>query len=261
MKLKTIIIALLCCLILSAFNISACKSNSDESDSNSHYNVEFYIDGNKAGNQPVSEAAANSYVIKPNFGVLERSKDVFDGWYIDRQFTQKFNFSNRITSDLNLYARNLTYYDALKILVGNEGKSVTSSQVEITGTDGKAIKINGCTGDNHGDAYLDLATADGSLAVYESNKKNTNYWYLFVWQLDTGNGSYYVCDTSMMIYFRATFNKEYEFNLSVNDNDITEYKNNNWGYNTNTGLMGLKSTITNISRSIDSLIVKNYVVT
>lgn len=257
MKFKSVIFAAVCGVAVCAFGISACKGKS-EGKTDRKYTAEFYIDGNYVGKQSIDGADDSNYVIEPNFGNLEKTKDVFDGWYTSRQFTEKIDFSSKITESLSLYARNLTYYDALSVAVKTNGVNVTSSEVQVTGTDGKAIKMNGSTGSNRSVAYLDLPTGDNILSVYESNKKNTNYWYLFTWQLNTGNGSYYVCDTNMMIYFRATFNKYYEFNTSASDSDITDYKNNNWGYNTNTGLNELKNVITNTSREIDSIIAKYY---
>ena len=63
--------------------------------------VQFHSQyGGDPGKQTVN---IGSYIVEPN--LKEDSNKYLVGWYRDNKFTQRFDFSDPITENLNLYAR------------------------------------------------------------------------------------------------------------------------------------------------------------
>ena len=64
------------------------------------YKISFVLEGNDI---PSQEVEFDTKATKPTVGTKEGFE--FDGWYTDSEFTNKFDFSSPIKSDLTLYAR------------------------------------------------------------------------------------------------------------------------------------------------------------
>ena len=88
------------------------------------YTVSFMIEGENIPNQ---EVEFDSQAKEPTIEAKEGLE--FDGWYTDKEFNNKFNFSDPIKNELSLYARwNKKKYTVSFVL---EGKDIPSQEVEF----------------------------------------------------------------------------------------------------------------------------------
>ena len=88
------------------------------------YTVSFMLEGENIPNQ---EVEFDSQAKEPTIEAKEGLE--FDGWYTDKEFKNKFNFSDPIKNDLSLYARwNKKKYTVSFVL---EGKDIPSQEVEF----------------------------------------------------------------------------------------------------------------------------------
>lgn len=208
MKRLGISFILLFLLIISSFSGFACL--------NKEYTATFYID-----NEIVAEQITKGYVSKQSFGEKEEISDVFDGWYTDSNYTQKFNFSTKIKKNISLYARNISYLQTFKIILEKEGKYVTIEKTHIDKAEGLAVRLEGQTSHNHSDAYLMMF--EGSLHILEENTENTDYHYSFMWDIETipenrskETGTFYVIsqETHENLFY-CNFRTTYQFGLET----------------------------------------------
>ena len=88
------------------------------------YTVSFMLEGENIPNQ---EVEFDSQAKEPTIEAKEGLE--FDGWYTDKEFNNKFNFSDPIKNELSLYARwNKKKYTVSFVL---EGKDIPSQEVEF----------------------------------------------------------------------------------------------------------------------------------
>ena len=88
------------------------------------YTVSFVLKGKDIPSQKVE---FDLHATEPRVETKEGFK--FDGWYTDKEFKNKFNFSDPIKNDLSLYARwNKKKYNVSFVL---EGKDIPSQEVEF----------------------------------------------------------------------------------------------------------------------------------
>lgn len=88
------------------------------------YTVKFVLKGKDI---PSQEVEFDSQAKEPTIEAKEGLE--FDGWYTDKEFNNKFNFSDPIKNELSLYARwNKKKYTVSFVL---EGKDIPSQEVEF----------------------------------------------------------------------------------------------------------------------------------
>ena len=244
-SLKNILIVFLLSIFSMAF-FSGC--NEEEK-----YNVSFYIDDTYIETQETGD-----YVNYPNFSSNYGS--VVDGWYIDDDFSEKFDFSSKITSDLSLYAKSLTYIEAFEQLVNENGEQVTASEVGLSGADGLAIELlGGGTGVNKTSGYL--LYFKNAVYIIEVNRVDKYYHYAFIWNLETGIGSLTISEKELYrTKFITSFILNYEMNIkSIADSAL---------YNTQVasdfiyqdGVAKTKKAMQAYLDQLDDLIMGNFII-
>lgn len=68
------------------------------------YKATFYVDGSEyVVSSAISKIYYDSYVIKPVDP--QKANAVFEGWYLDEQFTIKYDFAKKVTGNVVLYAK------------------------------------------------------------------------------------------------------------------------------------------------------------
>ena len=83
--------------------------------------IVYIVDGQVKKEQKVAEG---DIITKPNLGI-----DSLDGWYTDSNFTNKYNFSNRVNKNLILYARTDTPVNEYTVRFIDQGQEISSVQV------------------------------------------------------------------------------------------------------------------------------------
>ena len=124
MKMKTMNIVLSLMFFSSIYCLCSCN-NSATSQSDNHENEQYviYYYDNYTDNYPLTlQVSKNEYA--QNITELERENYVFSGWYTtpDCLDNELFDFTNPITSDINLYAKwDKTVFDYYNITFANSG--------------------------------------------------------------------------------------------------------------------------------------------
>ncbi len=102
---RTLLLLLSLFLLFTAVNIVGCKSKEKASESGEKYLVQFYINNEKVLEKEVEKGQKTT---PPTYSHYDSQLGMItvEGWYLDQEFTQKFDVDNTpITKNLILYAK------------------------------------------------------------------------------------------------------------------------------------------------------------
>lgn len=216
------------------------------------FSVSFYVDG-----EYVEMQETDSYVSYPKS--ITFHGNVLDGWYVDKNYFNKFNFSNQITENISLYARSLSYIEAIKHLIVLDGENVTSNEVGVNGSDGSAISMMGGTGINKATGYL--LNFNNYIYVLENNRIDNYYNYVFIWNLESGIGSMTISNKkSYQTKFSTSFNLSYEIGIKSISDSIFYNTQNASDFVYQDGIVKTKKAIQSYIDNLDILLAQNYTI-
>lgn len=157
---------------------------------------------------------------------VEKATMIFEGWYYDANFNNPFNITDKITSDVDLYAK--FRYEKVDDFLNN----TNFTEYTFDTLYNYAIITKG---NNSGDIYLGINSNRYDITVYEYIENLSNYdnerGFCLV-PIYSKNGTYYylldttkTLNTEVLVLPKSTFeNNDYKFLLT--DNAYVTYTNN-----------------------------------
>lgn len=76
------------------------NQNGNEQSKDIYYAITFETNGGKKLDKQILTQEESTYSVEPT-----KEGWIFDGWYVDSEYTEKFNFGNKLNSDVTIYAK------------------------------------------------------------------------------------------------------------------------------------------------------------
>ena len=113
--------------IVFAFNLISCKNDLK---SPTYYKITFNSNGGSTVLNQMIEKGKTAYKpADPTKASTETTFYIFDGWYSDDSFINKFDFSTKITTDITLYAKWIDNPITFTVTFNSNGGSYITKQI------------------------------------------------------------------------------------------------------------------------------------